>query len=149
MITLSSFIEFLFAPFIWGIAGAAFFGRTSAARPVSGLLFHSVHSKNHQLTLSTISVSQFKSIVYYLKSKGFVSLTLGKVPSSAAAFPISRELFLTFDDGCRSFYNHVLPIVEEINFKATIFPVAGYLADHHRGMSCHIFYTYRSLKLWK
>ena len=35
---------------------------------------------------------------------------------------------ITFDDGFRNFYYHAMPVLDACGFKATIFPVAGFLA---------------------
>jgi peptidoglycan/xylan/chitin deacetylase (PgdA/CDA1 family) len=126
----SSILEVLFTPFLLGIMGSALWGRVLPSRTIPGLLFHSV-PKNYRPALSAIPRSRFKSIVYCLKSSGFVSRTLSKAFSrgcSAADVPqFQREILLTFDDGCRTFFTQVLPLLEEWEFKATVFLVAGYL----------------------
>jgi len=127
MFVIPSLLAILFAPFFMGVAGIVIFGRTIKFRSVPGLLFHSVSPENCQITLSSIPVSRFKSIAYYLKMNNFSSLTISEARSADIIPPSPRHVLLTFDDGCRSFFTQVLPLLEELKLKATIFPVAGYL----------------------
>ena len=131
MTVFSILFDTLLTPFIFGITGVSFFGRSSLTATIPGLLFHSVPLKNHRLIPSTISISSFKRIVYYLKSKGFSSITFGEYVSMdhgvSDRHPFHRQLLFSFDDGCRSFYTNVLPVFEEVKFKAIVFPVAGFL----------------------
>lgn len=114
----------ILSPLFLGSAGIMLFGRT--IRTVPGLLFHSV-VPNNQLVLSSVSVSRFKSIVCALKTSNFTPITVGKAVACDYGFSGNQITLLTFDDGCRSFFLHALPLLEELKFKATIFPVAGYI----------------------
>lgn len=131
MTALSVIADILFAPLVFGITGISFFGRSSLTAVIPGLLFHSVPLKNHRLIPSTISASHFKRIVYYLKSEGFSSVTFDQIylmdHGISEKHLLRRHILFTFDDGCRSFYTNVLPVLEEVNFKAIVFPVAGFL----------------------
>jgi peptidoglycan/xylan/chitin deacetylase (PgdA/CDA1 family) len=127
MVTISTLLELLLTPFIMGMSGIAIFGRTRKIPSVPGLLFHSISPEDFQLTLSSIPVSRFKSIISYLKMNNFYPLIISEVNGTDIVSPPLRKILLTFDDGCRSFFTQVLPLLEELKIKATIFPVAGYI----------------------
>lgn len=127
MVTISTLLELLLTPFIMGMSGIAIFGRTTKFPRIPGLLFHSISPENFQLTLSSIPVLRFKSIICYLKMNNFYPCTISEMNSTGKVSPPLRKILLTFDDGCRSFFTQVLPLLEELKIKTTIFPVAGYL----------------------
>lgn len=117
------------APFILGAAGASIFGR-AIRKTTPGLLFHSLDLQGG-LSLSALSTLRFRKILDHLATNGFYSLTLdqpdantGKIPETVKT---KRPFHLTFDDGCRSFMTRALPVLDQYHFKATMFPVAGYL----------------------
>jgi peptidoglycan/xylan/chitin deacetylase (PgdA/CDA1 family) len=114
----------LLSPLFLGTAGTMLFGRT--IRTLPGLLFHSVVPDN-RFVLSSISVSRFMSIVRAIKACNYKAITAGDAPAGPGNLPGEQNILLTFDDGCRSFYQHALPLLEELKLKATVFPVAGYI----------------------
>lgn len=126
MLSVMPLIEILLAPFIMGLTGIALFGH-AAKRVVPGLLFHSIFQEHLPITLSTLCVTRFKQVIRSIIENDFVPATISDAGDAIhrAAQP-ARQILLTFDDGCRSFYTHVLPILEELKIKTTIFPVAGY-----------------------
>lgn len=117
------------APFLLGAAGASIFGRTIAGA-TPGLLFHSLDLEGG-LSLSALSTVRFRKILEHLAAKGFTSFTLDQMdtPPGKCQEPRPKKcpLHLTFDDGCRSFMTRALPLLDHFNFKAVMFPVAGYL----------------------
>jgi peptidoglycan/xylan/chitin deacetylase (PgdA/CDA1 family) len=128
MDTLSLLPTVLCAPLVFGAAGVALFGRR-ATYAIPGLLFHSVAMQN-RLVLSSLSASHFAAIINHLHRKRLTPVTLGEAAGkslTSGVRPLSNPIFLTFDDGCRSFYIHALPLLETLRFKVTVFPVAGYL----------------------
>ena len=117
------------SPFLLGAAGAVFFGRT-IAKTTPGLLFHSLDLKSG-LSLSALSTVRFEKIMRHLADNGFCPLTLeqsaGSCHKNTENGPCKRTIHLTFDDGCRSFFTHALPVLDRFHFKTTVFPVAGYI----------------------
>lgn len=119
--------ELFCVPFLAGVMSVVLFGR-SPRRSISGLLFHSIQKDQRYLTLSSLPLSLFTSIVHRLNTSDFHSLTISRAADiSQHLLPMARPLLLTFDDGCRSFYTHALPLLEELKIKSTVFPVAGYI----------------------
>jgi peptidoglycan/xylan/chitin deacetylase (PgdA/CDA1 family) len=118
------------APFILGAGATFLFGRAIPKATPPGLLFHSLNLKSG-LSLSALSSVRFGKILEHLAANGFYALTL------EYSSPALREndqsgrnghpVHLTFDDGCRSFFTHALPLLERHHFRTTVFPVAGYL----------------------
>jgi peptidoglycan/xylan/chitin deacetylase (PgdA/CDA1 family) len=132
MTVLTALSATLFAPLAFGTASMVLFGR-NAVRSIPGLLFHSVTTKKY-FPLSSLSPGHFNSIVYAIKENNFTVVTLKEAWHARAtgtpgscAWPSPRPLFLTFDDGCESFYTQALPLLETLQFKATLFPVAGFI----------------------
>ena len=130
MTILSILFSALAAPFLFGSGAVGLFGCTAARPTLPGLLFHSITLKR-SLALSVLSLPRFEAIVLALKTNDFVSLTLQEAAEYSSGSPASalRPVLLTFDDGCRSFFTQALPVLESAGFKATLFPVAGYLGS--------------------
>jgi hypothetical protein len=120
----SSFFLASLLPFLFGAIGAAVAGRIRP-RPVPGLLFHSIGT-GHVVTMSALSRHLFTRIVRALSEQRFRSVTIDNFLNLP---PVGdeRPILVTFDDGCRSFYQLALPILSDYDFKVTLFPVAGYL----------------------
>jgi peptidoglycan/xylan/chitin deacetylase (PgdA/CDA1 family) len=108
------------APFALGAAGIFLAGRTKHFSPPC-LLFHSIDSA-HPLTMSALPQKKFTAIINRLKAAGYYS-----IPMNQASTGMPDKLLITFDDGFDNFYTRALPVLEEYGFKATLFPVAGYL----------------------
>jgi peptidoglycan/xylan/chitin deacetylase (PgdA/CDA1 family) len=76
---------------------------------------------------------RFERQVRALHEAGCVALTLGQVVEHVQAgrpFP-ERSIALTFDDGYRSVHRTALPLLAELGFPATVFPVTGHLGGHN------------------
>jgi peptidoglycan/xylan/chitin deacetylase (PgdA/CDA1 family) len=128
MFTVSHIISTLFFPFLSGTAGVLFYGRAVKRPSVQGLLFHSIYSEHFRPALSSVTVRRFRSIVRSLKDSSFLPITAYEALSGTVnIMTTQRPILLTFDDGCRSFFTHALPLLEELKIKATLYPVAGYL----------------------
>ncbi|MBN1130493.1 MAG: polysaccharide deacetylase family protein [Chitinispirillaceae bacterium] len=123
-ILLASFLKVTLAPLFAGAIGAVLAGRTRP-RPIPGLLFHSIDT-GHFITMSALSRKLFERFIRGLVQASFRPVTI----SEAQGFRHQGDrqpLLLTFDDGCRSFYRHALPVLADGDYKVTLFPVAGYL----------------------
>ena len=44
----------------------------------------------------------------------------------------AKSVVITFDDGYRALAKHALPILQRFGFRATVFPVAGYVGQQNR-----------------
>ncbi|MBN2035727.1 MAG: polysaccharide deacetylase family protein [Chitinispirillaceae bacterium] len=127
MHTVSHILSALLFPFFTGAAGVFFFGNPVRRPAVRGLLFHSIYSNQFRPALSSVPAKLFSAIIHRIKSNSFVPITTHDAMNRSADGTAQWQFLLTFDDGCRSFYTRALPVLEALNVKATLFPVAGYL----------------------
>jgi len=127
MPSVLSLVDMFLSPLLMGLTGIALFGRASKQDGVPGLLFHSIYQEHPRFTLSSIPASRFKSIIRCLIEDDFIPVTISEANGTGYHASLSpRPVLLTFDDGCRSFITHVLPLMEELKIKATVFPISGY-----------------------
>jgi peptidoglycan/xylan/chitin deacetylase (PgdA/CDA1 family) len=127
MLTASCILNTIFFPFFAGTAGVLFYGRPVKRASVRGLLFHSIYLEHFRPALSSVPIKRFSSIARRLKSSPLKLITAHEALDGTVNALKQPPVILTFDDGCRSFYTHALPLLEELNINATLFPVAGYL----------------------
>jgi peptidoglycan/xylan/chitin deacetylase (PgdA/CDA1 family) len=123
----ASAIQIFGAPFLFGAAGIILFGRLYRNRLHPGLLFHSIVQRQ-PFTLSAIPVTLFRAIMETLHRSAYCPVTVANAFGTAGSgVTESKKICITFDDGCSSFYSRALPVLESLQFKSTLFPVAGYL----------------------
>jgi peptidoglycan/xylan/chitin deacetylase (PgdA/CDA1 family) len=67
----------------------------------------------------TMRADRFRGQMAWLAGRGWAGITLGE------ALRAGRGLALSFDDGYADFYDVAWPILREVGFRATLFPVAG------------------------
>jgi peptidoglycan/xylan/chitin deacetylase (PgdA/CDA1 family) len=81
------------------------------------LTYHSVDASG-----SVISVSPrvFRDQMAWLAETGTRVVPLSEIQSTPAA------VALTFDDGFQNFFEHVMPVLDQHRFPATVFVVSGY-----------------------
>jgi peptidoglycan/xylan/chitin deacetylase (PgdA/CDA1 family) len=129
MHSILSLIYLVLSPLICGFTGTVFIGRTAKPAKVPGLLFHSVFSERFRFSMSSISLFRFNKIILYLLENGLSPVTISDTGVSCNnILPFQNRFLITFDDGCRSFFTNVFPLLEESGIKATVFPVAGFLS---------------------
>ena len=89
------------------------------------IFYHDVVLKNGS-TYSKINVSKYRQQMMYILENGFETLTfsdlnnIDKLTSSN-----NMKILITFDDGFRSNYELVFPIMKELNLKFNIFLEVG------------------------
>src|SRR5689334_17619193 len=75
-----------------------------------------------------VTRSTLRAILADFAARGYTAGTLDDVISGMTRPPgirPRRKLVLTFDDGTADFVEHALPVLQEFNFSATLFIVAG------------------------
>jgi peptidoglycan/xylan/chitin deacetylase (PgdA/CDA1 family) len=82
---------------------------------------------------AVITPDKFKAQMVHLSNHGYTTLSLQQFldymdNKSSAAMP-SKPVLLTFDDGYADNYVHVMPILQELDFHATIFISPGTTED--------------------
>ena len=95
------------------------------------LLFHSVSDKS-PIDQSHITPNKFKQFLSYLIKHNYKTLTAYEmaVLSNDKIDPSESYVSLIFDDGFENFYTNVMPLLEQFNFKVSVFPVASSIGSH-------------------
>ena len=74
--------------------------------------------------MSHYSTARFKEFLKLLKDSGFKTLTLTQAAREGKKN--GNECLLTFDDGMECIYTRALPLLNEFDFKSTVFCIAGF-----------------------
>jgi peptidoglycan/xylan/chitin deacetylase (PgdA/CDA1 family) len=86
------------------------------------LMYHQVddHPPTKQLRF-TVSPSIFEQQISFLLDHGYTFVTVDRALDlfAASSTPPNKTLVLTFDDGYRSFYTNVFPLLKKYNIPAT------------------------------
>jgi peptidoglycan/xylan/chitin deacetylase (PgdA/CDA1 family) len=101
-----------------------------ALRRVPVLTYHSLDDSNSVISLAP---QVFRRQMQLLNGWGFRGIPLGDLLDGWEGkidLP-SQPVVLTFDDGYRNLWEHAIPVLEELNFRATIFAVAGRCGGHN------------------
>lgn len=108
------------------------------------LMLHEVlPDSTPELPYGAVTQSGLRNILLDFTARGYSSGTLNDMVGSTGL--ASREfmntgkkrLVLTFDDGTSDFMEYALPVLQELNFKATLFIVAGKIGDTRDWLSNH------------
>ncbi len=81
------------------------------------LSYHKI-TPQKEFGINTVTPARFRQQMQYLREKKFQSVTFqdiihGHLPP--------KPILITFDDGYACVYDHALPILKSINFRAVIF----------------------------
>jgi peptidoglycan/xylan/chitin deacetylase (PgdA/CDA1 family) len=113
-------------PISAGIIATILFGKKRDISKPPGLLFHSILPGSILPNLSCLSKVQFSKTMHHLKSAEFNPITTNNSVCHTTQ-PETKRILITFDDGFQSVFDHALPVLEEVNFKASIFCVTDYI----------------------
>jgi peptidoglycan/xylan/chitin deacetylase (PgdA/CDA1 family) len=96
---------------------------------MSGVPILTYHSLDDSGSVISMGKDLFERQVRDLAARGFVGIPLHELLAGwRGGGPLpERPVVLTFDDGFRNVFEHALPCLAEIGFRATVFPVAGWL----------------------
>jgi peptidoglycan/xylan/chitin deacetylase (PgdA/CDA1 family) len=134
-------IILMLAPFFSGILGTFFFGKHSKKTKIPGLLFHSVLPEPGY-NLSHFPSETFKNFIKIVYKQQLQPITISDTIIAGKNDCELKKILITFDDGLENIYSNAIEILNEFNFKATIFCVTGFLGresswDVYRG-STHL-----------
>jgi peptidoglycan/xylan/chitin deacetylase (PgdA/CDA1 family) len=89
------------------------------------LTFHSIDSSG---SVISVSPARFERILRGLKQKGFRTLCFDEVIDWLQGQQVltAPSVVLTFDDGYENLYSEAFPLLQELEFKATVFLTTGY-----------------------
>ncbi len=100
-------------------------------KQIPALLYHKV-TPRWEVGITSVYPSQFKRQMEALASNGWRSVT----PSFTPPYYVEEELrgrsnlkqfHLMFDDGYEGIHRYAMPVLDRLNFKATIFMPTGYV----------------------
>ncbi len=94
------------------------------------LAYHLVDSR-FDFGVTWITPRQFQRQIQWLAENGYHTCALSDCLSSQKGAP-ARAIVITFDDGYRALLPRVLPILQQFNFAATVFPVVEYIGKQNR-----------------
>ena len=88
------------------------------------LTFHSISDNNQDFF--AVSLSVFEAEMQRLAEKGYKGISLRQFYENAGQ---GKVVVLTFDDGYKDFFETVVPILNALNFSATVFILAGLIGS--------------------
>jgi len=94
------------------------------------LAYHRV-DRRFDVGITRVKPRQFERQMAWLADSGYSTCSLSDCldrnrPRS------SKEIVLTFDDGYQSLRRYALPVLDRLEFRATVFPVAAYVGRQNR-----------------
>jgi peptidoglycan/xylan/chitin deacetylase (PgdA/CDA1 family) len=98
------------------------------------LCYHDIHEGDGQKDLS-IAISHFNVQLKYLKENGYNTISVMQLLcywDNGTALP-AKPVLLTFDDGYKSMYTLLYPLLQQYDMKATVFILPHYVYDEKNG----------------
>ena len=86
------------------------------------LMYHGVSDETWGLAELFVRVGDMDRQLGYLAEHGYTALTFEELDRAAE---FERPILLTFDDGYRDNYDHLFPLLQKYNMKATLFVITG------------------------
>lgn len=91
------------------------------------LMYHAVEPYEHDPWHLCVSPDRFRRQMQWLADRGTRAVSMRELRRAQATGDASGMVGLTFDDGYAGFPEHVLPILADLGFSATVFAIAGRL----------------------
>jgi peptidoglycan/xylan/chitin deacetylase (PgdA/CDA1 family) len=91
------------------------------------LMYHSVDHYEEDPYLLTVDPGRFAAQMGWLRGRGMRGVGIRELLDAQAAGHSAGLVGLTFDDGYADFGRHVLPVLRDHGFTATVYVVAGRL----------------------
>lgn len=91
------------------------------------LTFHSIIDNSQDLW--AVSPTVFESEMQWLVDRGYKGISLREFYENAGQ---GKVVVLTFDDGYKDFFGTAVPILNRLNFSATVFILAGLIGETGR-----------------
>lgn len=102
------------------------------------IMYHQITTDSSQADTYVITCEQLESDFKYISESGYTSITAEELytyVSEGSGMP-DNPIIITFDDGCESFYNYAVPLLEKYNLKA-VMSVVGSFADRFTTVDDH------------
>jgi peptidoglycan/xylan/chitin deacetylase (PgdA/CDA1 family) len=103
-----------------------------ARRPVPQvLMYHSVGWYLDDPFQVTVNPYRFERQMRWLKERGLRGVSMAELDAARGTGRAHGMVGLTFDDGYADFVSHVLPVLAQYTFGATVFVIAGKLGGEN------------------
>lgn len=108
------------------------------------IMYHQITDKNSKADKYVVTCEQLESDFKYISENGYTAITaeeLYKYVSEGSDLP-KKPIIITFDDGCESFINYAVPLLEKYELKAVMSVVGSFadkfttVEDHNLRYSC-------------
>lgn len=91
------------------------------------IYYHNVVQDGNGYSFMHTEVSIFKKHMEYLAKHNYRTFLFSEIPEGFSKSKNSKEVIITFDDGFRSNYSIVFPLMKRLGLKYNIFLTTGYL----------------------
>ena len=88
-------------------------------------MYHSVSRLASDPNMICTSPERFEKQMLFLKQRGFQGVSVSELMRKAMAGRARKLVGLTFDDAYKDFLTTAMPTLERLDFRATVFVVAG------------------------
>lgn len=89
------------------------------------LTFHKVDNR-FEWGVTRVTPLQFERILFFLKDRGYNSVSLSDVFNSKIQLP-DKPIIINFDDSYENIYTNAFPVMQSFNITSTIFIITGYV----------------------
>src|SRR5829696_1449334 len=101
------------------------------------LMYHSVRWLANDPNQLCISPERFEAQMLYLKHRGLRGVSMRELRRATSMGDLKGLVGLTFDDGYEDFLHTAVPVLERLDFSATVFVVANMLGEESHWKSVH------------
>lgn len=95
------------------------------------LMYHAVAALPRDPDRISVSPACFREQIGWLARAGYRGVSVGELVRAHARSSARGLVGLTFDDGYRSVLEHAAPVLRQVGFTATVFPVVERLGWHN------------------
>lgn len=102
------------------------------------IMYHQVTADSSKTDTYIVTCEQLESDFKYISENGYTAITAEELYtyiSEGSEMP-EKPIIITFDDGCESFFNYAVPLLEKYNLKA-VMSVVGSFADRFTTVEDH------------
>ena len=93
------------------------------------LLFHQVE-ETWRPGVGWNYVGQFKRFMFYLKKNHYRVLPVSVLLEEGRTYS-PKDIIVTFDDGYEDIYEHILPVMEALQFPFAVFPIVDFIGRYN------------------
>lgn len=102
------------------------------------IMYHQITADSSATDTYIVTCEQLESDFKYISENGYTAITAEELytyVSEGSGMP-EKPIIITFDDGCESFFNYAVPLLEKYNLKA-VMSVVGSFADRFTTVEDH------------